>query len=154
MRLRQKGIVILILALGLLALVPAEPVRAFPPSPQPLWKLAEESDLIVVAEVQKVRKFTVRSKQGGSYGKAVAVLRIREHWKGNESGTIEVPYLTDMICPSLPVYLEGKNVLAFLKRAKAGSGEAGWRTVGLSNGTLYPDRSELAELRERVGRTW
>jgi hypothetical protein len=150
MKLLRKGIVTCILTLGLLALAPTEPVQAFPTPPQPLWNLVEESDLIVVAEVYKVHKIEVRSKQGGSYGKVVATLRIREHWKGNENGTIEVSYPTDMICPSLPVYLEGKDVLVFLKWARAGSDEEGWSTVGLSNGTLYPNMDELTDLREKV----
>jgi hypothetical protein len=152
MRLRRKGIFPSILAFWLLALAVAAPVRAFPILPPSLSEMIEEADLIAVAEVREVRKVTVRNRQGGSYVKTVAVLRIQERWKGNRSGTIEVPYLTGVTCPSPPVYRAGEDVLVFLKRTRGGPSAVGWITVGLSYGTLYLDRAELADYREKVGR--
>lgn len=142
-----------IAALVLTLALASAPARAFPIQPQPLWKLVEKSDLVVVAEVLEVRRIPVRNAAGeGGGATAVAVLRILETWKGNENGTLEVPYLADLLCPAPPVYREGEDVLAFLEWTRVGPGQEGWSTVGLSWGTLYLDRAELADYREMVRR--
>lgn len=148
MKLHREGVPFL-LALGL-ALAATAPVRAYPISPQPLWKLVGEAELVVVAEVREIRRIIVRQNRK-EWGKTVAILRILESWKGNENGTIEVPYPDGLLCPAPPVYAEGETVLTFLKWTEDGwGGGKGWNTVGLSYGTLYPDRAELADFREMV----
>lgn len=151
MRLLRKGIAACVLTLGLA--LAATPVRAYPIPPHPLWRLVEDAELIVVAEVLEIRKVPVRNRAAGSTAEtAVAVLRVLESWKGNENGTLEVPYLSELLCPAPPDYREGEDVLAFLKWGKVGPDQEGWSTVGLSWGTLYPDRAELADFREMVRR--
>lgn len=151
MRLRRIVTCFLLLLALVLA---ATPARAYPIAPYPLWRLVADSDLVVVAEVQEIRRIPVREERDGeswTYFRSVAVLRILESWKGSENGTIEVPY-ADLICPAPAVYLEGKDVLTFLRWTKSGPDGPGWTTVGLSYGTLYPDRAELADFREMVAR--
>lgn len=51
-----------------------------------------------------------------------------------------------LICPAPPVYVKGRDVVAFLDRY-----QGKWFTVGLSYGTLYPeDRNQLEDLRVMV----
>ena len=155
MKLRRESLVLFILVLGH-SLAAAAPVLAYPISPQPLWKLTGESELVVVAEVQEIRRIPFKEKMNGEEWegeRTVAVLRILESWKGNENGTIEVPYPAGLSCPAPPVYIEGETVLAFLEWAEkgwGGGGATGWSTVGLSYGTLYPSRDELSDFREMV----
>lgn len=153
MKLHWESLVLFILALGF-ALAAAAPVLAYPIAPQPLWKLVGKSELVVVAEVREIRRVPVRQKVNGKVLEGedtVAVLRILESLKGNENGTIKVPYPAGLGCPAPPVYIEGETVLAFLQWGENGwDGTKGWNTVGLSYGTLYPSRAELSDFREMV----
>ena len=132
---------------AILALATAS-AQAYPIAPVPLWELVEDSKLIVVAEVAGISK--PKACPAGDMSciaaSTVASLRILETWKGDATGTIGVDFPMGLICPAPPVYIKGRDVVAFLDRQ---TGK--WTTVGLSYGTLYPDdRDELEDLRVMV----
>jgi hypothetical protein len=99
-----------------------------------LWELVERSQLIVLAEVEKVSPLDHSDRDWNS---AVARLRVIETWKGQRLETVEVPYPANVICPAPPVFDPGHRVVAFLVKEKDG-----WSTVGLSYGTRYPETPE------------
>ena len=115
---------------------------AYPISPVTLWGLTSEATLVVLADIPAVTEATETggtalrdapsSTRRGGAG-AIAHLRVREAWKGAASGTIEVAFDPNYICPAPPVYVAGKTVVAFL----TADGDL-WRTVALSYGTHYP----------------
>jgi hypothetical protein len=109
-----------------------------------LWELAKQADTIVLATVEKERSI---DRGRDTWNDTMAVLAVRETWKGKATGTIEVSYPAHMLCPAPPRYEDGLTVLAFLTHDKKGALE----TVGLSYGTLYPEPAELPVFRELVG---
>ena len=144
-----------VMALLSIWLVP-EIALAYPIPPQPLRKLCQESDLIIVATVVSVTTTTDRE----GFGIAKAVLYPTTVLKGSlGQGAVEVLYSPDIICPAPPHYAEGEQVLAFLYSSKE---EAGYYTAGLSWGAKnlpwpaiqsYADRvRELLEI-ERLDPT-
>ena len=122
-------------ALLLLAtLVAHPPVLAYPISPVTLWDLVERSELIVLADVERVAPLPALPDGGRAWNSSVARLRLVETWKGRADAVVEVDYPANMICPAPPVYDPGHRVLAFLAPE-----EGRWDTVGLSYGTRYPE---------------
>jgi len=120
-------------------------VRAYPIAPVTLWELFERSELIVLAEVERV---TPRDTTPNDWDSAVAHLRVLETWKGRALERVEVPYPANMICPAPPVYDAGHRVIAFLSRE-----HGSFVTVGLSYGTRYPETPEAeAAYRDAVKR--
>lgn len=144
---------IALIALFLLGSPDPNPL-AYPISPVTLWGLTSEATLVVIADITEVSEATETggtslrdapsaSRRGGAG--AIAHLRIREAWKGEAAGTIEVAFDPNYICPAPPVYVAGKTVVAFLSR----DGER-WHTVALSYGTHYPAPADIGDYRDRV----
>ncbi|MGD8376831.1 MAG: hypothetical protein PVF68_11870 [Acidobacteriota bacterium] len=140
-----------LLALVLVLAVP--PSGAYPIRPVPLWDLVDRSDRIVLAQVMEeievpppdvdlegAPSATVLGGPG-----SLARLGVRETWKGTAGDEIRVVYNGNLICPAPPRYETGMTVIAFLRQT-----EDGWRTVGLSYGTLYPAAGEVDDFREMV----
>ena len=123
------------LLLAVVALAPPF-ADAYPISPVTLWELVERSEIIVLAEVKSVSSLETKTTDWNS---AVAKLQVLETWKGRATGTLEVPYPANLICPAPPVYDPGHQVIAFLVREKGMLS-----TVGLSYGTRYPETAEDA----------
>jgi hypothetical protein len=123
------------LLLAVVALAPPF-ADAYPISPVTLWELVERSEIIVLAEVESVSSLEQKTNEWNS---AVAKLQVLETWKGRASGTLEVPYPANMICPAPPVYDPGHQVIAFLVREKGILS-----TTGLSYGTRYPETADDA----------
>ena len=117
----------------------------YPIPPQTLWELTENANLIVVAKVETVVNLDREDPEVDSWADARTQLAVREVWKGAETETVEVAFGPHLVCPAPPRYVEGKTVLAFLRRDNGV-----WTTVGLSYGTLYPDADELDDFREVV----
>jgi len=116
---------------------------AFPIPPQTLWDLTLEAERVVVARVE-----TVKIDESGD----LAVLRVIETWKGPFTEFIRVRFSSRMICPAPPRYVEGREVLAFLKASDEVADS--FTTVGLSYGSLYPaveDRQAFWQLVHRLG---
>ncbi|MEM9291668.1 MAG: hypothetical protein AAGD01_08305 [Acidobacteriota bacterium] len=111
-------------------------------SPVPLWKLTSEAELIVVAEVSAIEELPRTERSSNS---ASAQLSILETLKGPELVTVEVPYAARVICPQPPRYAEGETVVAFLAQHRGA-----WRTVGISHGALYPQGSELDDIKVMI----
>jgi hypothetical protein len=118
---------------------------AYPIPPVALWELVERSQLIVLAEVEKVSPM---ERAGDDWNSAVARLRVIETWKGQRLETVEVPYPANMICPAPPVFDPGHRVIAFLVK-----GKDGYSTVGLSYGTRYPETPEDEDAYRNAVRT-
>lgn len=135
--------------LSLAALLVPTAAFAYPITPNTLWSLVERADLIVLAEVTSVRELPPAKDDEVRWNSAVAVLEVRETWKGRSAAKVEVPYPAGLACPAPPLYLDKKTVLAFLHRAENGKE---WETVALSYGTLYPDEDERGDFRDLVRR--
>lgn len=147
------------LAVFSLALWPLR-AHAYPISPQTLWDLTGNADLIVVAKVEALHaevsaptSFAEAARwkpspveDPGFDGMApLARLRVVETLKGHPANTLDVVTEGGMMCPAPGRFLVGRTVLVFL------SGYSGrWHVSGLSYGTLYPDPDELPAFRERV----
>jgi hypothetical protein len=116
----------------------------YPITPEPLWSLTSEADLILLAEVTEIDAL---SGEEDDWGTALARLKVLETWKGARLARVEVAYPAGLVCPAPPQYLQGEKVVAFLSRY-----EKQWHTVALSYGTLYPQGPELEDLRTMVGR--
>lgn len=127
----------LIVPIALAALIPAA-ATAYPIPPKPLWPLAEEADLIVVAEVTAVDPLP-RDEDGPV--SAVAELKVAETLKGPRLKSVEVPYAAGLLCPAPPRYEVGETVVAFLRRK-----DDLWLTVSLSYGTLYPKGDDMEDV--------
>ena len=116
---------------------------SYPISPQTLWQLAEDADIVVVAEVEDVKGLRLQSRD--SWYSHRARLKVVEQWKGESAEILKVKFAGNLACPAPPRYIKGERVLAFLKTSKDGL-----FTVGLSYGTLYPAGAELADYRDAV----
>lgn len=139
--------------LALLLLLAGSPSGAYPIRPVPLWDLVDRADRIVLAQVMEEIEVPAPDVQlegapsatflGGPG--SLARLGVRETWKGAAEDEVRVIYAGNLICPAPPRYETGRTVLAFLRQT-----EDGWRTVGLSYGTLYPAAGEVDDFREMV----
>lgn len=131
----------------------ASSVLAYPIRPVPLWELVERAERIVLAEVideVEARRPPIDLEGAPSVTMvrgpgSLVLLSVHETWKGATEEELQVTYSPGLICPAPPRYEVGRTVVAFLKR-----GEAGWWTVGLSYGTLYPAIEEVRDYRELV----
>ncbi len=124
--------------LFVLAVIAPATALAYPISPEPLWPLTAEAELIVVAEVSAVEDLP---RNEDSWVSAVARLRVIETLKGQRVESMRVPHAANLVCPAPPRYAVGETVVAFLRRE-----DEGWRTVSLSYGTLYPRGAELEDM--------
>jgi hypothetical protein len=165
------ALAVLLLLAGLSAGTADAPL-AYPISPVTLWDLTREADLVVLADVTDITNTEVPAatpmrdtpSSSRTFGAgAIAHLHVREVWKGetgNSSGTIEVAFEPNLICPAPPRYVAGKTTVAFLAKPEAGKADGGaadvapagvpWHTVALSYGTHYPAAGEIADYRDRV----
>lgn len=134
------------LALAMLLALPASAL-GYPIPPRTVVRQLRDAELVVVAKVVSVADRQPTDEV--DLDDAVATLEVVETWKGQAVRTLEVPFASHLICPAPPRYLPGRTVLAFLVREKQG----GWSTLGLSYGTLYPEKGELEALRESA-RAW
>jgi hypothetical protein len=127
---------------------------AYPITPVTLWGPTEEADLVVLADVTDVTEATdtadtdlrgapAASRLGGPG--SIARLSVREVWKGEAAGAIEVAFDPNYLCPAPPRYVAGKTVIAFLT-----GGDDIWTTVALSYGTHYPAPGDIGDYRDRV----
>jgi hypothetical protein len=123
-------------------------VGAYPIPPQTLRMLADKSELIVSARVEKIT--LIKGEDGFNTG--IARLNILSIVKGAEgSQSVDVYYAPDVVCPAPPHYKEGATALAFLTRSQDGPG---YYTVGLSYGSKSLNNREIevysARIRELV----
>ncbi|NTX52960.1 hypothetical protein [Myxococcus sp. CA039A] len=129
-----RGLLALTLV-GLLIHVPR--AEAYPIPPVTLWPLTQEAELIVWADVERVRIAPrERDEQGMPWDDdEIATLKIRETWKGSvrPGERVEVLFSSDIMCPAPPRYEPGRSVIAFLS-----NGNGRWWTVGMSYGTRHP----------------
>ena len=152
----MKSPVLHIVAVVITALFPTVEVFAYPISPVTLWDLVETSSLIVLADV-----ISVDDPRAGEMPDhddpnsimemvsrdATAHLNVREVWKGNWAGQLQVSFEDMLVCPAPARYMTGGRVLAFLHRD-----EGAWRTTSLSYGTLYPQDDGIPIFRSLVAR--
>jgi len=152
MRLSIESLRMTLVSLVLLGAIPQ--AGAYPISPVPLWDLTREADMIVLADVLDVvpatGPFPVSMLDAPSSSRidgagSMALLRVRESWKGEVLAAVNVNFDSNMMCPAAPRYAKGKVVAAFLGRE-----EDHWSTVALSYGTLYPAAGEIEDFRARV----
>lgn len=118
---------------------------AYPIPPQPLWRLLERAERVVLAEVEALE--TLEGEEAKVFHGTVARLRVLETWVGEPAAEVSVSFSPTMVCPAPARYVEGRTVLAFLARRDASEP---WSTVGLSYGTLYLRQDELPVWREAV----
>jgi len=73
-------------------------------------------------------------------------LKVVETWKGEPTERAVVRYMPSLGCPAPAHYEVGEHVVAFLFK----DDEGGWRTRGMSYGSLYPHFDELETLEGAV----
>ena len=125
--------------------------------PTPLRELAQNADLIVVAQVTGVEGSSderrARGRRAattdGSTALPVAVLKVKRMLKGAvPRGDVRVRFEATMICPRPPRYVGGETVLAFLCSDEK-TGE--WRTCRQGAGTkVFDDEQALRTYAERT----
>jgi hypothetical protein len=117
---------------------------AYPIPPQTLWDLTRDAEVVVVAQVDAVERVSGADGSDPFESGDAATLRVTTTLKGPALGKVTVRFNAGIACPAPPVYRAGRQVLAFLTRARTGTG---WVTTGLSYGTRYPaDAREVEAL--------
>lgn len=136
-----------LLAVVLLScLLPLAPVHAYPISPQTLWELTRQAQLVVLVEVETLRQETRRSEFDGDvfhFEDGFAHLRVLETWKGPRLERVVVPFNDGVVCPAPPVFVAGKRAVVFLEEDDEEKGR--WYVTGLSYGTRYPSDARAEE---------
>jgi len=123
----------------------AAPAGAYPIPPSTLWELTEEADLVVLATV--VRTEPGQESEKDPFTRDVAVLQVKEVWKGKVGAEVRVSYSSGMICPAPPRFEPLLDVVAFLERTRDGKS---YHVGSLSYGTLYPEFRDLPAFRSLV----
>ncbi|AGC47706.1 hypothetical protein MYSTI_06433 [Myxococcus stipitatus DSM 14675] len=138
-------------------LIPGSLARAEPPTPETVWTMTGEAELVVWADVEEVRPLSKADlEQMGPKGwepvwgrDMLTRLRIREVWKGEgevRQGAQLLVHWEESACPPPPHYKVGHAVVAFLSHETEK-----WETVAWSYGTRYPTGDdEVAAYRQAV----
>ena len=136
---RFRGIVALVMGSALSAVVFLTFPNAYHPAEGPVADLVAASDLVILADVTGVAEDRAAPPPAapGSGVPLVARLAVRQVWKGEASGTIEVPFEGCLGWPAPPGYANGSRVIAFLRRA--GGGWTTLRTAGVPATSDSPD---------------
>lgn len=137
----------ILLSCALTVSVASWPALTYPIPPVPLWDLVEGAELIVLAHIETVEEPADPVEEDRFwFPDHIAELVVQEVWKGAEVSRVRVEFPASLICPAPPRYEVNEQVLAFLARDE----DAGWRTVGLSYGTLYPQPDDIEDFRTLV----
>lgn len=140
MRLRSPihAVSIIVFLLG----VCARTSHGFPIPSTTIWELTESAEVVVLADVERTEP-----KPPGAPGHDpdIAHLSVRQVFKGSPPKTLAVEYRSGWSCPPPPLYLPGRQVLAFLRK-----GEQYYHTYASHYGTIYPEAGELDDFRELV----
>ncbi|NVJ26761.1 hypothetical protein HUW62_36640 [Myxococcus sp. AM011] len=117
-------------------------------APVTLWSLTHEAELVVWADVERVRQLPREPYAAPSLDDSdVATLKVRETWKGSAhpGERIDVHFAANLDCPRPARYEPGLAVVAFLMKQRGQ-----WHTVALSYGTRYPEGPSEVEAFRRV----
>src|SRR5687767_2912681 len=128
----KRGFDLVGAAVACLVLGSGTQVAAYPIPPQTIWEVTEDAHLVVVARVMRIEPGKSAGDPRGAPD--VAVLQVKEVWKGRALPQVRVSYRAGMACPAPPRFAPLLDVLAFLRIEKE---TQTLRVVGLSYGTLY-----------------
>jgi hypothetical protein len=120
------------------------PAAAYPIPPRTLWELTAEAELVVLATV--MRKEERKPASDRDWDSEVAVLQVKEVWKGRAGAEVRVPFPAGLLCPAPPRFEPLLDVVAFLVRDK----DKAFEVPALSYGTLYPEHRDIPAFRRLV----